>query len=53
MARFPGIFLIAFVLPLVLLFVNLIWGTGGILVTIVLFVWIGLAVILMPSEAEG
>lgn len=53
MARFPGVFLIAFILPLALLLVNLIWGYGGILVTIILFVWIGLAVTLVPSEAEG
>ena len=50
MARFG--FLIGFVLPLVLLGVNVVLGYGGILVTIALFVWLGTAILLAPIAEE-
>jgi len=47
---FPTFTALGFVAPLVLLGVNLVLGYGGILATVGLFVWLGLAVILMPIE---
>jgi len=45
-------FLIGLVAPLALLAVNLILGYGGILVTAVLFVWLGVGVMLLPTAEE-
>ncbi len=50
MARIPMSVIIGFVVPIVLLFVNLIWGYGGILALILLLVWIGIAVFLVTPE---
>ncbi len=47
-------FFIGLILPVILLGVNLVLGTGGILATMALIVWIGLGVFLSPSaEEEG
>lgn len=45
-----GFAIFGFAVPLILLAVNLVLGYGGILVTIALFVWIGTAIVLLPSE---
>jgi hypothetical protein len=50
MARIPWSALIGFVVPLVLIIINLVWGVGGILVFIMLVCWLGLAVFLMTPE---
>jgi hypothetical protein len=43
---------VGFVLPLILIAVNLIWGYGGILVFILLVLWIGGAVFFsIPEES--
>lgn len=42
--------LLGFFAPLALLVVNLVYGYGGILVTIGLFVWIGAAIVFLPEE---
>jgi len=52
MARFPAFLIVGFVAPLVLLGVNLVLGWGGILATIGLFVWLGLAIMLLPAATE-
>jgi len=52
MPRLSGSFLLGFAVPSALLIANLVWGLGGILVTIALFVWIGLAVILVPTDED-
>jgi hypothetical protein len=44
--------LVGIVLPLVLLAVNLFLGYGGILVTVVLFVWLATGILLMPTPEE-
>lgn len=42
---------LGFVLPLVLIAVNLIWGFGGILAFILLVLWIGVSIFfLIPEE---
>ncbi len=41
---------VGFAIPVALLLVNLILGYGGILATIGLFVWLGLAIMLVPTE---
>lgn len=47
-------FTIGIVVPLVLLGVNLVLGYGGILVTILLIVWLGTAILFAPTaEEEG
>ncbi len=53
MARIPWSVIIGFVVPLVLIAVNLIWGFGGILVFILLVCWLGLAVFLTVPEDRG
>lgn len=53
MARIQGSVLLGFALPVALLAINLIWGYGGIIATIGLFVWIGLALMIVPAEEEG
>jgi hypothetical protein len=45
-------FLIGLVVPLALLAVNLVLGFGGILVTALLFVWLGVGAMLLPTEEE-
>ncbi|HYM40989.1 MAG TPA: hypothetical protein VEY12_12750 [Thermoplasmata archaeon] len=50
MARVPVSIIVAFVLPLVLILVNLIWHVGGILVLILLLIWIGLGVFFLTPE---
>ncbi len=46
-------YIVGFIVPLVLLGVNLILGYGGILVTIALFTWLGLAVMILPTSEES
>ncbi|HKZ99485.1 MAG TPA: hypothetical protein VJ326_07855 [Thermoplasmata archaeon] len=43
--------LLGFFAPLALLVINLAYGYGGILVTILLFIWIGTAVVLLPEDS--
>ncbi len=50
MARIPLSVIIAFVVPLVLIVVNLIWHFGGILVLILLILWLGLGVFFLTPE---
>lgn len=50
MARVPWSAIIGFVVPLILIVVNLALGYGGLLVLIILLCWIGLAVFLMTPE---
>lgn len=45
-------FAIGFVVPLVLLGVNVVLGYGGILVTVGLFVWLSTAILLTPTPEE-
>ncbi len=45
--------LIGFVVPLILIAVNLALGYGGLLVFIFLVIWIGLAVFLVTPEDRG
>lgn len=45
-------FVIGFLVPLVLLGVNVVLGYGGILVTVALFVWLGTAILLAPTPEE-
>jgi len=52
MARFPLFLVVGFLVPIALLFANLGAGLGGILATVGLFIWIGLAVFLAPSEED-
>ena len=54
MARVPLSVIAGFVVPLLLILVNLILGYGGILVFILLVVWMGLAIVLiLPEEREA
>ncbi len=50
MARWSWSVFIGFILPILLVAVNLVLGYGGILVLIVLFIWIGMAVVLVLPE---
>lgn len=50
MARIPLSVIIAFVLPLILIVVNLVWNVGGILVLMLLLIWIGLGVFFITPE---
>ncbi len=52
MARFSWTVFIGFVVPIILLIVNLAWGYGGILAFICLIVWLGAAVILVYPEEQ-
>ena len=45
-------FVIGFVVPLVLLAMNVTLGYGGILTTVALFVWLGTAILLTPTPEE-
>lgn len=53
MARIPWTVIVGFLVPLVLIAVNLALGYGGILVFILLVCWIGLAVFLTIPEDRG
>ena len=53
MARLGLGFVIGFLVPLVLLGVNVVLGYGGILATVALFVWLGTAILLAPTSEEG
>ena len=50
MARIPLSVLVGFVLPIILIVINLVWGYGGILVFILLVLWIGVSVFLITPE---
>ncbi len=50
MARIPLSVIIAFVVPLILIVVNLIWQVGGIFVLILLILWLGLGVFFLTPE---
>lgn len=50
MARIPLAVILAFVVPILLIAVNLIWHVGGILVLILLFIWLGLGVFFLTPE---
>ncbi|HEY5605987.1 MAG TPA: hypothetical protein VIL45_05630 [Thermoplasmata archaeon] len=45
-------FLFGMAVPLALLAGNLVLGYGGILVTAILFVWVGVGVMLLPTAEE-
>ncbi len=53
MARIPLSVIIGFVVPLILIVVNLVWGYGGLLAFILLVMWIGLAIFLITPEDRG
>ncbi len=53
MARFPLSIIVGFVVPIVLIAVNLVLGYGGLLAFILLVVWLGLAVFLITPEDRG
>ncbi len=53
MARIPLSLIVGFVVPLVLIIINLALGYGGILAFIFLVVWLGLAVFLIVPEDKG
>lgn len=50
MAKIPWSVIVGFVVPLILIVINLALGYGGLLVLILLLSWIGLAVFLMTPE---
>ncbi len=50
MARWSWSVFVGFVVPILLMVVNLVWGYGGILVLIMLFIWVGMAVVLVLPE---
>lgn len=50
MARIPLSVIIAFLVPILLIVVNLVWHVGGILVLILLFIWLGLGVFFLTPE---
>jgi len=45
-------FVVGILLPLALLAINVIFGYGGILATVALFVWIGTGILLTPTPEE-
>jgi hypothetical protein len=53
MARIPWSIVIGFVVPLILIAINLVLGYGGLLVFILLVCWLGVAVFLMTPEEPG
>lgn len=53
MARIPLSVIIGFLVPLILIVVNLVLGYGGILAFIFLVAWLGLAVFLILPEDKG
>ncbi len=48
-----GMYVVGFLVPVVLLGVNLVLGYGGILITIALFTWLGLAVMILPTSEDS
>ncbi len=53
MVRWSWSAFVGFVVPILLLAVNLVLGYGGILVLILLFIWVGMAVVLvLPEETS-
>lgn len=53
MARLHLPIIVGFLVPLVLLVVNLVLGVGGLLVFILLVIWLGLAVFMLTPEDHG
>mgnify|MGYP006267459497 CR=1 FL=1 len=53
MARIPWSVIVAFVVPLILIVVNLVWQIGGILVLMLLILWIGLGVFFLTPEERA
>ncbi len=53
MARIPWSVIVAFVVPLILIVVNLVWQIGGILVLMLLILWIGLGVFFLTPEERS
>ncbi len=53
MAQIPWSVIVGFIVPLVLIVVNLALGYGGILAFIFLVVWLGMAVFLIVPEDKG
>lgn len=53
MARIPLSVIFAFVVPVVLLVVNLVFNLGGILVLMLLIVWVGLGVFFITPEEKS
>jgi hypothetical protein len=53
MARIPWSVIVGFVVPLILIVINLALHVGGLLVFILLVCWLGLAVFLMTPEDPG
>lgn len=53
MPRIPLSVIVGFVVPLLLIVVNLALGYGGILVFILLVIWLGLAIFLILPEDRG
>lgn len=53
MARAPLFLVLGYGMPAALLAANLLLGYGGILATMGLFVWIGVAVLMSPTEEEA
>jgi hypothetical protein len=45
-------FVVGLVVPLAFLAVNLILGYGGILVTVILFVWLATGILMTPTPEE-
>ncbi len=52
MARIPLSIIVAFVVPLILILVNLIFQVGGILVLMILLVWLGFGVFFLTPEDQ-
>ncbi len=53
MARLHLPIIVGFLVPLILIVINLALGYGGLLVFILLVVWLGLAVFLLTPEDHG
>ncbi len=53
MARVPLSAIIAFVVPVLLIVVNLVFKVGGILVLMLLIVWLGLGVFFITPEEKS
>lgn len=53
MARIPWSLIVGFVVPLVLIVVNLVWRLGGVLILILLLIWLGLGVFFITPEDRG
>ncbi len=53
MARIPLSIIVGFIVPIVLIVINLVLGYGGLLAFILLVVWLGMAVFLITPEDRG